>query len=157
MPSQTAPAAFLFPSFRNLRGVIHSPVARGGGAVPICQTFQSLAKCFLNHVCARATFLLVQWHDAASCSRASGAPPPAVGNWLLLSSAALVIAIILVGGVTRLTEWRPITGILPPLSRAESSSPHYPVRLSPSACFLTCVDLDLCPGAFVTGPDAGLV
>ncbi len=40
--------------------------------------------------------------------------------------AALLIAIVLVGGLTRLTgsglsitEWRPITGVLPPLSEAE--------------------------------------
>ncbi|KAF8897223.1 COX15/CtaA family [Infundibulicybe gibba] len=52
-------------------------------------------------------------------------PPPAVGRWLLFSST-LVFAIIVVGGVTRLTEsglsiteWRPITGVLPPLSRSE--------------------------------------
>ncbi|KAI0291927.1 cytochrome oxidase assembly protein-domain-containing protein [Multifurca ochricompacta] len=51
--------------------------------------------------------------------------PPPVANWLLLSST-LVIAVIVVGGITRLTEsglsiteWRPITGILPPLSQAE--------------------------------------
>jgi cytochrome c oxidase assembly protein subunit 15 len=51
--------------------------------------------------------------------------PPFVGRWLLVSSA-LVFAVIVVGGVTRLTEsglsiteWRPITGILPPLSKAE--------------------------------------
>ncbi|KAI0260908.1 cytochrome oxidase assembly protein-domain-containing protein [Gloeopeniophorella convolvens] len=51
--------------------------------------------------------------------------PPAVGNWLL-TSAALVLAVIVVGGVTRLTEsglsiteWRPITGVLPPLSQAD--------------------------------------
>ncbi|KZP13073.1 COX15-CtaA-domain-containing protein [Athelia psychrophila] len=49
--------------------------------------------------------------------------PPSVGKWLL-GSAALVFAIVVVGGVTRLTEsglsiteWKPITGILPPLSR----------------------------------------
>jgi len=48
--------------------------------------------------------------------------PPPVAYWLLFSSA-LVFAVIVVGGVTRLTEsglsiteWRPITGILPPLS-----------------------------------------
>jgi cytochrome c oxidase assembly protein subunit 15 len=44
--------------------------------------------------------------------------PPTVGNWLLLSSV-LVLAVIVVGVVTRLTEteprlsiteWRPITG-----------------------------------------------
>ncbi|KAI0287242.1 cytochrome oxidase assembly protein-domain-containing protein [Russula brevipes] len=51
--------------------------------------------------------------------------PPAVGNWLLLSSA-LVVAVVVVGGITRLTEsglsiteWRPITGVLPPRSQAE--------------------------------------
>src|SRR6266702_1490114 len=37
-----------------------------------------------------------------------------------------------------------------------SSSPHYPVRLSPSASFLACVGLNLGPGAFVAGLDAGL-
>lgn len=49
-------------------------------------------------------------------------PSPAVGRWLLLSSV-LVLGVIVVGGVTRLTEsglsiteWRPVTGILPPLS-----------------------------------------
>ena len=52
-------------------------------------------------------------------------PSPAVGRWLLLSSL-LVLGVIVVGGVTRLTEsglsiteWRPITGIIPPLSHAE--------------------------------------
>lgn len=51
--------------------------------------------------------------------------PPSVGGWLLLSSA-LVLAIIVVGGVTRLTEsglsiteWRPITGVMPPLSHED--------------------------------------
>lgn len=41
-------------------------------------------------------------------------------------SSTLVFAVIVVGGVTRLTEsglsiteWRPITGILPPLSQKE--------------------------------------
>lgn len=48
---------------------------------------------------------------------------PSVGYWLLASST-LVYGIIVVGGVTRLTEsglsiteWKPITGILPPLSQ----------------------------------------
>ncbi len=45
----------------------------------------------------------------------------AVGNWLLLS-AGLVLLMVVVGGVTRLThsglsitEWRPVTGAIPPL------------------------------------------
>jgi hypothetical protein len=52
-------------------------------------------------------------------------PSPAVGRWLLVSSL-LVLGVIVVGGVTRLTEsglsiteWRPVTGILPPLSYTE--------------------------------------
>ncbi|KAM5532400.1 hypothetical protein V8D89_013632 [Ganoderma adspersum] len=51
--------------------------------------------------------------------------PPVVGGWLV-ASAALVFAVIVVGGVTRLTEsglsiteWRPIAGVLPPLTKAE--------------------------------------
>lgn len=51
--------------------------------------------------------------------------PPPVAGWLIFSSV-LVFGIIVVGGVTRLTEsglsiteWRPITGILPPLSKAQ--------------------------------------
>jgi len=51
--------------------------------------------------------------------------PPPVAGWLLTSSI-LVFAVIVVGGVTRLTEsglsiteWRPITGVLPPLNEAQ--------------------------------------
>jgi cytochrome c oxidase assembly protein subunit 15 len=49
-------------------------------------------------------------------------PAPVVGVWLLISSV-LVLVVVVVGGITRLTEsglsiteWRPITGIMPPLS-----------------------------------------
>ena len=48
----------------------------------------------------------------------------AVAGWLLIC-AALVFAIVLVGGITRLTrsglsivEWQPLIGVLPPLSEA---------------------------------------
>ena len=51
--------------------------------------------------------------------------PPPVAGWLIFSSV-LVFAVIVVGGVTRLTEsglsiteWKPIAGVIPPLSRAE--------------------------------------
>lgn len=47
---------------------------------------------------------------------------PAVSNWLL-GCSALVFGIIVVGGVTRLTEsglsiteWKPFTGAIPPLT-----------------------------------------
>ena len=48
--------------------------------------------------------------------------PAALGGWLLVV-AAMVFAIVVVGGITRLTEsglsittWKPISGILPPLT-----------------------------------------
>jgi heme a synthase len=52
------------------------------------------------------------------------ARPAAIANWLL-AVAFLVFAMVVVGGITRLTEsglsiteWKPITGALPPLSDA---------------------------------------
>ena len=50
--------------------------------------------------------------------------PRARGRWLALV-AAMVFAIVIVGGITRLTEsglsittWQPLTGIVPPLTHA---------------------------------------
>jgi cytochrome c oxidase assembly protein subunit 15 len=57
------------------------------------------------------------------------APPlsqPRVVRWWLFGVAALIAIMVLVGGATRLTEsglsiveWKPVTGVLPPLSQAE--------------------------------------
>jgi len=51
--------------------------------------------------------------------------PAALARWLLVV-AALVLAIVVVGGITRLTEsglsitsWKPVSGILPPLTDAQ--------------------------------------
>jgi cytochrome c oxidase assembly protein subunit 15 len=51
--------------------------------------------------------------------------PRAIANWLFVV-AAMIIAMVAVGGVTRLTEsglsitqWKPISGILPPLNDAQ--------------------------------------
>ena len=51
--------------------------------------------------------------------------PNAVANWLLFV-ACLVFAMVVVGGITRLTEsglsiteWKPVTGALPPIGQAE--------------------------------------
>lgn len=51
--------------------------------------------------------------------------PRAIARWLL-SVAALVVAMVVVGGITRLTEsglsitvWDPITGVVPPLTHAQ--------------------------------------
>ncbi|HUQ13827.1 MAG TPA: COX15/CtaA family protein [Novosphingobium sp.] len=53
------------------------------------------------------------------------ARPAALARWLF-AVAALIVAIVVVGGITRLTEsglsitqWQPVTGVLPPLSDAQ--------------------------------------
>jgi len=75
----------------------------------------------------------------ASSTPIGRAKPRAIAVWLL-SVAALVFLMIVVGGITRLTEsglsmvdWRPVTGLLPPLSdeawraafEAYKTSPQY--------------------------------
>ena len=61
----------------------------------------------------------------AERSRREGERPLALANWLF-GVAALIALIVVVGGITRLTEsglsiveWKPVTGIVPPLSEAE--------------------------------------
>ena len=63
--------------------------------------------------------------NAAATAELPVLSPPPVAGWLIFSSV-LVFAVIVVGGVTRLTEsglsiteWKPITGVIPPLSQAE--------------------------------------
>ena len=58
-------------------------------------------------------------------AEAARARPLAIARWLL-AVAALVVAMVVVGGITRLTEsglsiteWKPVTGALPPLSETE--------------------------------------
>jgi len=62
-----------------------------------------------------------------SHSSSSGSPDNsrAIARWLL-AVAAIVCLIVVVGGITRLTEsglsitqWKPVTGVVPPLSEAE--------------------------------------
>lgn len=52
------------------------------------------------------------------------ARPRALANWLI-AVAALIVAMVVIGGITRLTEsglsitqWKPVTGAIPPLSDA---------------------------------------
>lgn len=62
----------------------------------------------------------------ATFPRSSAAPAPrAIARWLL-SVAALVFLMVVVGGITRLTEsglsitqWKPITGAIPPLTHEQ--------------------------------------
>lgn len=60
-----------------------------------------------------------------------------VGNWLI-GCGILVIGVVVVGGVTRLTEsglsiteWRPVTGILPPLNSREWEEEFNKYKLTP--------------------------
>ncbi|KAJ3790706.1 cytochrome oxidase assembly [Lentinula aff. detonsa] len=64
-------------------------------------------------------------------------PPKSVGIWLMTSST-LVLAIIVVGGITRLTEsglsiteWKPVTGIIPPISQAQWEEEFEKYRATP--------------------------
>ena len=62
----------------------------------------------------------------SAVKRAVGGPhPTALARWLW-AVALLVIAVVAVGGITRLTEsglsiteWRPVSGVLPPLNEAD--------------------------------------
>ncbi len=63
--------------------------------------------------------------ESAAAPRRAAAAPPAVGFWLL-GCAFMVLAMAVIGAITRLTEsglsimeWAPIAGTLPPLSQAE--------------------------------------
>jgi cytochrome c oxidase assembly protein subunit 15 len=63
--------------------------------------------------------------EAERGPRARRARPLALARWLL-AVAALVVLMVVVGGVTRLTEsglsiteWKPVTGALPPLTEAQ--------------------------------------
>ena len=54
-----------------------------------------------------------------------GFPPLVVGRWLLVC-CAMVAAMVVLGGATRLTEsglsivdWRPVTGLFPPFNTAD--------------------------------------
>ena len=73
----------------------------------------------------------------ADASKLPVLAPPAVGRWLLFSSA-LVFAVIVVGGVTRLTEsglsiteWRPIAGIIPPLNGEDWNAEFEKYKVTP--------------------------
>ncbi len=55
----------------------------------------------------------------------ASARPRAIANWLY-AVAALIVLMVVVGGITRLTEsglsiteWKPISGVIPPLTDAQ--------------------------------------
>src|SRR4051794_39642323 len=75
--------------------------------------------------------------SAASLPLITRPRPLALSNWLLLV-AALVLAMVVVGGITRLTEsglsivkWEPVAGALPPLNDAQWQAEFAAYRASP--------------------------
>jgi heme a synthase len=75
--------------------------------------------------------------SSAANAAAGGAQPRAVASWLLVC-CALVFALIVVGGVTRLThsglsitEWQPIVGALPPLSETQWDEAFTKYQMTP--------------------------
>lgn len=68
---------------------------------------------------------------------ATTARPLALARWLLFV-AALVVGIVVVGGITRLTEsgvsiteWKPVSGVLPPLTEAQWQAEFDAYRRTP--------------------------
>lgn len=73
----------------------------------------------------------------AEVSTTSAAIPRSLPNWLF-GCSALVFGIVVIGGLTRLTEsglsiteWQPLTGILPPITDAEWNVEWEKYRVSP--------------------------
>jgi cytochrome c oxidase assembly protein subunit 15 len=74
----------------------------------------------------------------ARTSPASASARPAAIAWWLLVVAALVLAMVVVGGITRLTEsglsivrWQPVSGTLPPIGEAAWLAEFEAYRQSP--------------------------
>ncbi|GAO47567.1 hypothetical protein G7K_1770-t1 [Saitoella complicata NRRL Y-17804] len=91
-------------------------------------------------------------------------PPPsppvnskATGYWLLFS-ASLVFGIVVIGGLTRLTEsglsiteWKPVTGTIPPLTHAEWETEFAKYKNSPEYKVLRSEDMTLAEFQYIFG------
>jgi cytochrome c oxidase assembly protein subunit 15 len=74
---------------------------------------------------------------AAPPARSAAPRPGAIANWLLIV-AVLVFGMVVVGGITRLTEsglsmvrWEPVSGAIPPMNEAEWLAEFEAYRSSP--------------------------
>jgi heme a synthase len=86
-----------------------------------------------------APFTLVGWGGGAAplCRNTSRTHRRAIRVWLY-AIAALLVLMVMVGGTTRLTdsglsivEWRPVTGIVPPLSESAWAAEFTKYKTSP--------------------------
>lgn len=95
-------------------------------------------KIFPQHACKPMTFAIAHQDGPAATAPAEHRGSPAAVRAWLYALAALVIAMVAVGGATRLTgsglsitEWRPVTGAIPPLSEAAWLAEFAKYRQSP--------------------------
>ena len=77
----------------------------------------------------------------SSVTPGSSARPDLLARWLFIV-ASMIVGIVLVGGITRLTEsglsitqWQPITGTLPPLTEAQWQAEFAEYRATPEYMF----------------------
>ena len=89
-------------------------------------------------------------------SQSSEIRPATLASWLLVV-ATLVVLMVVIGGITRLTEsglsitqWKPITGALPPLNNADWQAEFALYRASPEYRNVTGPAVVTCPTASVT-------
>ncbi|GJE84740.1 COX15-CtaA-domain-containing protein [Phanerochaete sordida] len=137
----------VLPSLRGLHPANTHPVITAGIRQQVNTTFKagfSTKRPFSGLTTRRQPFdprfFSSNASEAAAAPTESELPvlsPPPVGIWLLASSV-LVFAVIVVGGVTRLTEsglsiteWKPVSGTLPPLSRAQWEEEFDKYKLTP--------------------------
>src|SRR3712207_5839113 len=102
---------------------------------------RSMSRCRIGFRMGRRHIARMASHAQPSSPAHPTAPmrPLAISQWLLFF-AALVFALVVVGGITRLTDsglslvrWKPISGTIPPLSpeawdaefEAYKSTPEY--------------------------------
>jgi heme a synthase len=114
------------------------PILAGSKMLPVRMCFVQLKHPEMHglasrtHLPATSGPRIAPRMDIAATARpdmpAAAARPEALVKWLLLV-AFLVFTIVVVGGITRLTEsglsiteWRPVTGTLPPLNEAAWTS-----------------------------------
>lgn len=125
-------------SSRSASSSSRTPIARNVGILAHKVTNQarpSLLRRFIGssantkNVALDAATISSTGHAASAAGSSSSTLPtlttPAVANWLYVSSG-VVFFIIVVGGVTRLTEsglsiteWEPVKGILPPIGEEQ--------------------------------------
>ncbi|KAG0699852.1 cytochrome oxidase assembly protein-domain-containing protein [Suillus ampliporus] len=105
-----------------LASEVTNPPLRSSWLYRRCYSVFAQRKPAVLHSLEPRFFSANTFQAAAQTSQLPVIAPPLVGRWLLFSSA-MVFAVIVVGGVTRLTEsglsiteWKPITGIIPPMN-----------------------------------------